>query len=309
MSWNHCGDEQLAFTSMAMTAEPNRQVDLDSVVSLPTSTVDMHGVEHFDPLLQHSLSKILGTRDRVTLQRLKAAMQVQQCADRERGISSVVDVQTLDGEVLWDWDRYIIARELGMDVRVARFEGSDPVGYLCAQGLHERHIGQSVKALIVVSMCRWAPRGRPRKSTHTVDFADDVFANRTLEVMAKMAGVGTTSISQAKVLYSFGLADQILAGDLRFHDAYRRARKVRETGFENAVEAGEISFEDAYQQAMLSAPTQKRELLGNTTSAQGLLTQVRELERCNENLRREVQYLETENARLKSQLAKSKPQF
>ena len=66
--------------------------------------------------------------------------------------------------------------------------------------------------------------------------------------------------------------------------------------------AGEISFEDAYQQAMLSAPAQEQESAGKMTSAQGLLIQVRELERCNDNLRRKVRFLESENARLKSQI-------
>ena len=302
MSMDRGAHNQLAFTSMSVTSDQDRQEDSDSGISLPTVKVVMNGARNSDSLHQHSLSYILGARNQVTLQRLKAAMQVQQVADRALGMPSVVEVQTLDGEVLWDWDRYVIARELGMEVRVVRYEGSDPVGYLCAQGLHERQMNQSLKALIVVAMCRWAPRGRPRKSTHTVDFGDDVFANRTLEVMAEMAGVGTTSISQAKAVYSFGLADQVLAGDLRFHDAYRRARRVREIGLENAVAAGEISFEDAYQQAMLSAPAQEQESAGKIASARGLLTQVRELERCNDNLRRKVRFLETENARLKSQL-------
>ena len=102
MSWNQCGDGQLAFTSMAITSDQHRQEDPDTVVSLPTVEVGKNGDRYSDCLNQHSLSQILGTRDQVTLQRLKAAMQVQQVADRERGISSVVDVQTLFGQVLWD---------------------------------------------------------------------------------------------------------------------------------------------------------------------------------------------------------------
>jgi hypothetical protein len=113
MSWNQCGDGQLAFTSMAITSDQHRQEDPDTVVSLPTVEVGKNGDRYSDCLNQHSLSQILGTRDQVTLQRLKAAMQVQQVADRERGISSVVDVQTLFGQVLWDWDRYVIALETG----------------------------------------------------------------------------------------------------------------------------------------------------------------------------------------------------
>ncbi len=302
MSMDGGAHNQLAFTSMAITSDRDREEAPDTVVSYPTVKAGMNGARYSDCLNQHFLSQILGTRDQVTLQRLRAAMQVQQVADRALGIATVVDVQTLDGAVLWDWDRYVIARELGMEVRVIRFEGSDPVSYLCAQSLHERHSSQSLKALVVVAMCQWAPRGRPRKSTICVDFPEAAFSNRTVEVMAEMAGVGTTSISQAKVLYSFGLADLVLAGQMRFHDAYRRARRVREIGLENAVAAGEISFEDAYQQAMVSAPAPEQEPARKITSAQGLLTQVRELERCNDKLRRKVGLLESENARLKSRL-------
>lgn len=308
MSMDRGAKNPLAFTSMAITSDQDRQEDPDTVVSLPTFEVGKNGAQYSDCLNQHFLSQILGTRDQVTLQRLKAGMQVQQVGDRALGIPSVVDVQILDGQVLWDWDRYVIARELGMAVKVVHFEGSDPVSYMCAQSLHERHISQSLKALIVVAMCQWAPRGRPRKSTHTVDFPEPAFCNRTLEVMAEMAGVGTTSISQAKVVHRFGLADQVLAGEMRFHDAYRRARRVREIGLENAVAAGEISLADAYQQAMVSAPAHEQEPAGKMTSAQGLLTQVRELERCNDKLRRKVGFLESENAHLKSQLVKLKPQ-
>ena len=309
MSMDREAHNQLGFTSMAITSDQDRQENPDTVVALPTVKVGMNGARHSDCLNQHFLSQILGTRDQVTLQRLRAAMQVQQVADRARGSPSVVDVQTLDGHVLWDWDRYVIARELGMAVKVVRFEGSDPVSYLCAQSLHERHISQSLKGLIVVAMCQWAPRGRPRKSTICVDFLENAFSNRTVEVMAEMAGVGITSISQAKVVHGLGLTDQVLDGEMRFHDAYRRARRVREIGLENAVAAGEISFEDAYQQAMVSAPAPEQEPARKITSAQGLLTQVRELERCNDDLRKQVQSLTSENARLKSQLVKLKPRF
>ena len=200
----------------------------------------------------------------------------------------------------------MIARDLGMEVKTVLFQGSDPVAYLCAQGLHERQISQSLKALIVVSMCQWAPRGRPGKSTVCVDFPDDACANRTLKVMAEMAGVGTTSISQAKVVFLFGLAEKVLAGKLRFLDAYRRARLVSDAGAGEAVLSGEVSFDAAYRQALSKGPPTSRTETSQHPSSKDLTEQVKVLESSNADLRKEIQLLQVENERQRSAALASK---
>ena len=69
-----------------------------------------------------------------------------------------------------------------------------------------------------------------------------------------MAGVGTTLISQTKVVSALGLTERVLAGSLGFADAYRRARVVCSCGLEKSVQSGETSFDRAYQQALSEVP-------------------------------------------------------
>ena len=166
--------------------------------------------------------------------RLLSVMRLQLMADEAIGTASALVVELLDGTVLWDWDAYVIAREIGFPLRFEQYYGGDPVAHLCLRGLHVRPLSQSHKALIVVSMCGWVSRGRPKreKSTESVDFSDNPTKCRTTE---EMAGVGTTLISQAKVVSALGLTERVLAGDLGFADAYRRARVVCGCGLEKSV--------------------------------------------------------------------------
>ena len=115
---------------------------------------------------RHELSKVVSSRNPKDLGALWEAMRVQQIIDRQNGSRTVVEVEMLEGKVLWDWDRGQIARELGMEIRFKRFDAGDPVGYLCVNTPHVRQLNQSQKALLVVSMRRWAVRGRP-KNPHT----------------------------------------------------------------------------------------------------------------------------------------------
>ena len=107
---------------------------------------------------QNELGRLLGSRGLTARDRLRAAMREQLVADKESGADAVVDVILLNAQILWDWDRFTIARELDLRVRSQEFVGGDPVAFLCAQGLHERRLNQTRKTLIVVSMCEWRAR-------------------------------------------------------------------------------------------------------------------------------------------------------
>ena len=203
---------------------------------------------------QHALGRLLGNRDPEARDRLRAAVRGRLVADRESGADTVVDVILLENQVLWDWDRFTIGRELDLRLRFQDFVGGDPVVFLCAEGLHERQLSQSRKALAVVSMCEWRARGRPQKSTATVDFPADTGRLHSIDEMADLAGVGTTLISQAKVVWSLGLAEDVAVGKVGFAEAYRRARVVRDSDSEREVLEGEMPFDDAYERALSNAP-------------------------------------------------------
>ena len=184
---------------------------------------------------QNELGRLLGSRGLTARDRLRAAMREQLVADRESGADAVVDVILLNDQILWDWDRFTIARELDLRVRSQEFVGGDPVAFLCAQGLHERQLNQTRKTLIVVSMCEWRARGRPQKSTATVDFPTDSGRPYAIDEMADLAGVGTTLISQVKVVWSLGLAEDVPEGNVGFAESYRRARVVQDSEWEREV--------------------------------------------------------------------------
>ena len=156
----------------------------------PVLVVAEPGEGDLPDVSQHELGRLLGNRSPAARNRLRAAMRMQSAADIEIGAYTTVEVTLLDGHVLWDWDRFAIGRELHLPVRFHEYVGGDPVAFLCAAGLHERQLSQSLKALIVVSMCQWQPRGRPRKSTVVVDFPTKNGPPRTIPGMADLAGWG-----------------------------------------------------------------------------------------------------------------------
>lgn len=249
-------------------------------------------------LERHPLSRCFGDRDPTSLGRLRAAMRLQMISTETNGLSNPLDVELLEGQVLWDWDEYAIACEIGLPLRYKEFDGGDPVAYVCLRGLHGRQWSQSHKGVIVVSLCQWAPRGRPKrkKSTTCVDFSGDPPRCRTTAEMAALAGVGTTTISMARLVCGFGLAERVLAGDLTFSDAYKKARVVRDFGLEDLVHSGAASFDHAYALALPeSAASGDEKNHDQTPSRVAMLSQVRHLERTNAELLEEIRLLRVEN--------------
>ena len=58
-----------------------------------------------------------------------AAMALHRSAGAGRTPS--VDIITLDGKVLWDWDQYLAALDAGLRINLVPYTGPDPVTYLC----------------------------------------------------------------------------------------------------------------------------------------------------------------------------------
>ena len=87
-----------------------------------------------------------------------------------------------------------------------------------------------------------------------MDFPTDTGRLYAIDEMADMAGVGTTLISQAKVVWSLGLAEDVADGKIGFTEAYRRARVVRDSEWEGEVLNGEMAFDDAYERALSNPP-------------------------------------------------------
>ena len=172
-----------------------------------------------------------------------------------------------------------------------------------SQGLHERQLNQTEKALIVVSMCEWRGRGRPQKSTVAVDFPTDTGRLYAIDEMADLAGVGTTLISQAKVMWSLGLAEDVAEGKVGFAEAYRRARVVRNSEWEVVVLNGGMPFDEAYERALANTPDVPVARSGQSRSIKSLIEEVRELERSKAALAEELRLLREDNAAQQSAVA------
>ena len=282
---------------MSTSAEPDtgeREQRENPNVRRPPAVAG-RGKERESDYAQHELGRLLGNRGPAARDRLRAAVRAQLVADRESGADTVVDVILLNGQVLWDWDRCMIARELDMKVRFQEYVGGDPVAFLCAQGLHERELSKSRKALAVVSMCESRTRGRPQKSTVAVDFPTDTGRQYAIKEMANLTGVGTTLISQAKVVWSLGLAEDVAAGKVGFAEAYRRARVVRDSEWEGEVLNGGMAFDDAYQRAVSNTPDVPEVRPRQSRSVKSLIEEVRELERSKAELAEELRLLREDN--------------
>ena len=139
----------------------------------PVLAVAEPGEGDLPDVSQHELGRLLGNRSPAARNRLRAAMRMQSAADIEIGAHTTVEVTLLDGQVLWDWDRFAIGRELHLPVRFREYAGGDPVVFLCAAGLHERQLSQSLKALTVVSMCEWQFKGATEKIHNHCGFSHE----------------------------------------------------------------------------------------------------------------------------------------
>lgn len=300
---NNASNLQLGLSQLLVDTSDSGAISGDGVGSSSLHPNDSTIGEQSSEVRRHELSELLGSRNPKDLGALREAMRAQQVIDNQNGCRTVVEVETLNGEVLWDWDRYLIARELGIVVQFKRFKAGDPVAYMCVNALHVRQLTQSQKAVLVVSMCRWAARGRPKKSTECVDFSHRIFKRATTEMMATMAGVSTTTISQAKVVHAAGFAADVLDCSLGFAEAYRRARRASEIGLEKTGVSEAGSFDDALQRGVQAGPPEAQQTRAKRPSRTVLEAQVRDLKRSESDLQEQIRLLEVENDRHRSAAA------
>ena len=287
---------QLGLSQLWVHESDSGAISGDAVGSSSPRSNDRVTGRHSVEVRRHELSELLGGRDPKDLGRLREAMRAQQIIDNQ----TVVEVETLEGKVLWDWDRFLIARELGMRVQFTPYDAGDPVAYLCIHALHTRQWSRSQKAVLVVAMCRWAGHGRPKKSTHSAGFSHESTGSVTTEMMATMAGVSSTTISQAKAVHAAGFGADVLDGSLGFAEAYRRARKAPEIGLNRTDVGGANSPDNAFQRGVQS---ERQPARTKPHSREVLEAQVRDLERARSDLMDQILLLEAENDRQRSAAA------
>ena len=232
-----------------------------------------------DRLEPHPYSTWLGTR---------ALDQFQGLVESMRQSGEVGEIVLYEGKVLWDPDHYRAAQALGLEVRTKNFDGDDPIAFLCANLLHGLHHDAGTRAVIVADLYPWLERGRPNKSTVTVDLPSPHLPPKTTEQLAALADVGTTRISQAKEICLAGLATDVKGQALTFAEALRRIKVVRLAGLEHRVRCGEISFELAYEQASSARENQNASSANKEPSRKCLIERIEKLEAENSELRQRL---------------------
>ena len=264
-------------------------------------------------LRQHPLADTVPPRTPAQRRQLAAAMELLKDAGdgADDGADCHVEILTLGDEVLWDYERYEIAVELGLEVRPIPFRGSDPAVRLCLETLHGPQFNGGLRALIAVVSCAWATRGRPAKLTLGVSFRGTPWK---IEEMATLGRVGTTRISEAKEICKFGLEHVVLTRELTFGEALKRVKSVRAADLAESVQAGELTFDAAYARALSKAKAGADEDQ-DAGSKRQVETQNRvetwqeamaDLEREKAVLQERIQELAAENAQLRNDLETAK---
>jgi hypothetical protein len=96
-------------------------------------------------------------------------------------------------------NRFIAAREAGVDVRYETYTGDDPIAYVVSHNLHRRHLDESQRAMVAAKLA---------ELTHGGDRRSDQAANRpvvpTQAEAAEMLNVGERSVRRARVVLEDG---------------------------------------------------------------------------------------------------------
>ena len=163
---------------------------------------------------------------------------------------SVRTIPTLDGLILLDWELYNIALDLGLTVELEEFQGHDPVAFIVLHHLRQHHWDHGQRAVIAVRLYAWRKSGRPEKPDGPNPTPE---VPATTAEMAEAALVSPTFITRAKRVHELGLSEAVIAGDLKFADAYRRVRLVLDAGLVEAVTRGAEDFADAHSRAQVVA--------------------------------------------------------
>jgi ParB-like chromosome segregation protein Spo0J len=178
-------------------------------------------------LKQHPLSAAFPALDETAFRALKADIELN--GVRERIVTD--EEMILDG-----WHRYRACQELNIVPPINAFEGEDPIAYVISKNLHRRHLDPSQRSLAWVRLTAWQEKaGRKSRSLEKAkEFCN--FAELSIDATAKLAQVGTRTISHARA-------------------ATKALPEVQD-----AVMRGELSVSQAAELALLSPESQKAAL-------------------------------------------------
>lgn len=126
-----------------------------------------------------------------------------------------------EGAVLDGRNRYMAARQLGIEYPYVEYEGDDPLGYVISHNLKRRHLTESQRAMVGGRLAK-LPRGGDRKSE-----AYDQTAHVRTDRAAQMLNVSPRSIESARAIERTGtpeLVEAVERGEIRVRPAAEIAK-------------------------------------------------------------------------------------
>lgn len=196
------------------------------------------------PGLWHDYANLFPMLDAAGQDALRA--DVQQHGVREPVIQ-------FEGRILDGRNRYMAARDLGLDFPVAEFDGTpaEALAYVLSINLHRRHLTESQRAAVAAKLANMK-RGGDRKSDQTANLQDDR-APVTQAQAAQMLNVSERSVATAKKVIDNAAPELI-----------------------QAVEDGEVSVSAAADVSALPQEEQAAAVAGGPDAVKAKAREVRE---------------------------------
>ncbi len=130
---------------------------------------------------------------------------------RQNGVRE--PVVFLDGAILDGRNRYMCARDLGIEYPRVEFGGEDPLGYVISHNLHRRHLTESQRASVAAKLANMG-QGRPSdKGANLHLFQEQAPAPVTIAQAAEMLNVSERSVKSARKVHDQGAPELIAAVD------------------------------------------------------------------------------------------------
>lgn len=130
------------------------------------------------------------------------------------------DAGTLfEGKVLDGWHRYQACELAGVEFKADQYIGDDPVGFVMSRNAHRRHLTASQRAAAIVLCSEWKPVGSNQHGGSTP--GGEALSTKQ---MAEAAGVGTTTVEEAKTAVRAGLGGDVRDGKMSAKAAAKSAK-------------------------------------------------------------------------------------
>jgi len=111
----------------------------------------------------------------------------------------------LDGAILDGRNRYIAARDLGIEYPRVEFDGPDALAFVIAKNLARRHLSESQRGMVAAKLAK-LPRGGDRKSD-----TFDQTANLRTDQAADMLNVSSRTVETARKVVNDGAPELVAA--------------------------------------------------------------------------------------------------